>query len=58
MIERNEGHYVAVGSLGCFNAMKGASLYIATKHGLLGKIYGRSLFKIYVKNKLYFNEEY
>lgn len=37
MVKRNEGHVVAVASVAGFGGITNASMYVATKHGVVGK---------------------
>lgn len=36
MLERNDGHIVAMGSIASFSSIANASMYVATKHGVFG----------------------
>lgn len=36
MIKRNEGHIAAVSSIAAFEGLSKGSMYVATKHGVLG----------------------
>ncbi len=44
MTKRNEGHIVAVGSIASFSALSGASMYVATKHGVMGNEVKQNIF--------------
>lgn len=36
MLKRNEGHIVAVSSIAGFGGISKGSIYVATKHGVMG----------------------
>lgn len=39
MIQRNSGHIVAIASLAGLNGLANASVYSATKHGVIGTMF-------------------